>query len=148
MLMHGLWLQSLMLPMAVFLQGIQNAVVQARTAPLPEFHGIRYQPIAAPMFRAWRMVAVLFFRLHISGFQRFAIGDGLALGRRNRTEPAFQRTAVEIGVAVGGGHTFDPTFDAHLALQRYPVEQKGPVLVLPTISGPSGVVVFVKHEKA
>jgi len=70
---------------------VTETIVQPVGATLPELERVRAQPVATPPGRSRHAVAVRAADFVDTRLERFAAGDGPALGRRGGTPAGFDR---------------------------------------------------------
>ena len=103
--------------------------MQARAAALPELERSRSQPVAAPVLRAWRIIAVPGLDFSDLRVQRVQC-HRLALRRCPGADPCPERPALVIRIGILWCDVIDHALDANLPLERLPEEQQaGPGLV-------------------
>ena len=112
-------------PCAVFFC-IEESVVEAVAAALPEFDGFGDHAIAAPEvgFRDFS-VGELFFQFLVFCEEDISRGDDLALVGDPGSQAAPDRAAQEIGERLGGADFFDRAGDLDLAGESDPRKQQG-----------------------
>ena len=104
---------------------IDEPVMQAERPVLPELDPLRDHPKARPEIRPLDLAeAELGGELGDALLQLEARGERPRLARRPGADPAAARPALEIGVRLGAVDRLDRPLDAHLALERLPVEQQ------------------------
>ena len=117
--------------------GVPNAVVEAVGAGLPEFEGVRGEPVAAPVTRAGdrvgcrrTVISELSHKIFVAGVQNCAVFDDGTLPGNPGGDLAAARAGVEIFVGFGGCQFGDLAGNANLAVQGFPVKDEGGVRVL------------------
>jgi hypothetical protein len=110
---------------------VEEAVVQAGGAALPELDHLRDHPIAAPE-RGQGDLSVGEFFLNLGELlhQEFARGDDFALVGNPGTDLRFTRARDEIFERLGGADFLYRALDDDLSLQRDPWEQQADAWVL------------------
>src|SRR5512134_943125 len=128
--------------------GVEQPVVQPVGAPLPELHRLRQQPVAAPVRRARRVLAVLVLHALEGALQRCTVGHALALCRGPGGEPGAERPRVEIGVGVRCRDFLRAALDAHLALELRPQEHQARARLRGELAALAARVVGVEDKAA
>src|ERR1035437_2477364 len=142
----GLRGEAVDLPAAV-VAGIEEAVVEAAGAALPEFDGFRDDPVAAPE-RGQGDFTLGELRFHLGEFlqeERARRYDRALLGHPG-TELGIAGTRGEIAERFGGADLFRAPLDDDLALQREPGEQQRGFRVGRELARLAAFVVGEKHE--
>src|SRR5258706_5290880 len=100
--------------------GIEQTVVQAIRASLPELDRARYYAIPAPMRWARRRIAVAAARLRHRRLDRSTRRNALALRRGPGGKARAQRARCEICIGIVRVDALHGAVDAHLALELRP----------------------------
>src|SRR5947209_20277102 len=108
---------------AVAVARVDQPLVEAALALVPELDALRYQPEARPVRRP-RHRTIREARLDLAQplVECARVLHRLALPRRPRAELAASRARREVRVRLLGAHRLGLTLDPHLALERLPVE--------------------------
>ena len=112
---------------------VAKAIVESIRPPLPELVGVRRQPVSAPEPRTRHGVAKQLSHLLDPCLELLAAGDRAALWRCAGTPLALERPRGEILVGFSTFDRLDATLDAHLAVERAPVEQQARAVVRPQL---------------
>src|SRR5690606_37573625 len=133
---------------AVAVTPVGHAIVHPVRAALPELELFGQHAIAAPPRRARDALAVRRARHLVARFEGVAAVDLPALLRRVDAPPAFEWPAGEVGIRLGGGHLLHRAGNAHLPLERGPVEQERGAAGLADLARLAALVVGVEDEAA
>src|SRR5687768_7491566 len=111
-------------PPAVARAAIEQPVVQAVGAPLPELDRVRHHAIAAPVRRARRVIAMAILFLQRFAFQLLPRGNPFALRGGPGGDARPERPRGEIRVGFRRADLLHRPLDAHLPLQLGPLEHE------------------------
>src|SRR5207237_4075850 len=125
---------------------IEQAVVQAIRASLPELDLARRYAIAAPVRRARRRIAVAAARLGHRGLQRSTRRNALALRRGPGGKARTQRATREICIGIVRLDALHGAVDAHLALELGPDEDQAGGAACLELARLAAAVVRVEDE--
>src|SRR6476660_1110373 len=106
------------------LAGVEQPVMQAVGATLPELDLGRQHTITAPVRRAGRHLAVALPRRRHGFLENVTGRNALALRRGPGRKPRAQRTARVVSVRFRAGNALDAAVDTHLALELRPHEDQ------------------------
>src|SRR6266498_2647277 len=96
---HYSWRQSINLPRTIGLSRVTKAIVQAVRTTLPEFHRVRFNPIAAPVRRRRnRLVAKALSHLCHARVEHAPCVDCFALARSPCAQLAADRSRAKISL--------------------------------------------------